>query len=286
MNTVLVTGATGNVGSHLIGELRGRGASVRAFVRDVGKARALLGPGPDLAVGDYGDPSSIAAALDGVDRVFLLTPTHPEMVQWEHNILDAAAAAGVQRVAKMSTVGADPQSDGRFARWQGQCEELLRASGLPAVTLRSSNHMTNLLFATETIRAAGKIFAPLEDAKIAMIDRRDLAAVAAVVLTEDGHEGRTYVLTGPDAVTYQDVARALSRVLGRTVEFVDVPDEAAIDAMLEAGAPEWLAHGIVEVDQQLKRGLAAQTTEVVRVLLGREPYDIAQFTRDVAAAFR
>jgi len=118
-----------------------------------------------------------------------------------------------------------------------------------------------------------------------MVDRRDLAAVAALVLTEDGHDGRTYVVTGPEAISYQGVARALSRVFDRTVEFIDAPDKVAHDAALQAGAPEWLAHGIVEVDQQMKRGLSAQTTEVARVLLGREPYSIAEFAKDVAAAF-
>jgi uncharacterized protein YbjT (DUF2867 family) len=286
MSTILVTGATGNVGSHLVRELRGRGEPVRAFVRDAAKARELFGDHVDLAVGDYGDSTSIGSALEGVDRVFLLTPTHPEMAQWERNVLDAAVVAGVRRVVKMSTIGADPGSDGRFARWQGECEEALGASGLPAVTLRSSNHMTNLFFSIESIREAGRIFAPVDDAKIAMIDRRDLAAVAALTLTETGHDGRTYVLTGPEAITYHDVAEQLSQVLGRTVEFVNVPDEAAIDAALGAGAPEWLAYGVVEVNQQLKRGLAAQSTDAVRVLLGREPYSFADFASDVAAAFR
>jgi uncharacterized protein YbjT (DUF2867 family) len=146
--------------------------------------------------------------------------------------------------------------------------------------------MTNLFFSIESIREAGRIFAPVDDAKIAMIDRRDLAAVAALTLTETGHDGRTYVLTGPEAITYHDVAEQMSQVLGRTVEFVNVPDEAAIAAALGAGAPEWLAYGVVEVDQQLKRGLAAQSTDAVRVLLGREPYSFADFASDVAAAFR
>lgn len=285
MNTILVTGATGNVGPHLVRTLRRQDVPVRAFVRDPSKARAVLGHDVELAVGDHGDPRSIRAALGGVDRVFLLTPSHPQHVQYEGNLIDAATAAGVRRVVKISTVGADPDSDGRFAAWQGQSEALLRASGLPAVILRSSYHMTNVLFFTDSIRSAGKIFAPVDDAKIAMIDRRDLAAVAAVVLTEDGHDGRTYVLAGPEAITYHDVATQLSQVIGKPIEFVDVPDEAALAAALDAGAPEWLAHGVAEVHRQLRRGVAAQTTDVVRVLTGREPYSFADFARDTSAAF-
>lgn len=283
--TILVTGATGNVGPHLVRELTARGEHVRAFVRDPGKARALLGDQGDVATGDYADPSSITAALDGVDRVFLLTPSHPEMVNYERTILDGAVAAGVQRVVKMSTVGADPRSDGRFASWQGQCEELLGATPIPAVILRSSYHMTNVCLYAESIRSTGKIFAPAGDAKIAMVDRRDLAAVAALALTEDGHDGRTYVVTGPEAITFHDVAGQLSQVLGKTVEFLDVPDEAAVAAALQAGAPAWLATGIGEVHRQLKRGIAAQTSDVARVLLEREPYSFADFARDTAEVF-
>lgn len=285
MNAILVTGATGNIGSQLVGDLRRRGEPVRAFVRDVAKARTLLGDDVDLAFGDYDDPASVAAALDGVDRVFLLTPSHPKMVTWEEAVLDTATAGDVRLVVKMSTVGADPGSHARFAAWQGRCEELLRDSGIAAVILRSSYHMTNVLFAAETVRLSGKIFAPLADAKIAMVDRRDLAAVAAVTLTEGGHAGRTYVLTCPDAITYHGVAATLGTVLGKAVEYVDVPEEAAVGAMMGAGAPEWMARGVGEVYRQVREGIAAQTTDVVRVLTGREPYSFADFVRDVRPAF-
>jgi uncharacterized protein YbjT (DUF2867 family) len=280
MNTILVTGATGNVGSHLVRDLLDLDVHVRAFVRDAAKARVLLGD-VDLAVGDFGDTRSLESALDGVDRVFLLTPSHPRQVDYEGNVIEAAAAAGVRRIVKMSTVTADPESPGRFAAWQGNAEQRLLASGLPAVILRSSYHMTNVLFFRETIAQLGRIFAPLGDAKIAMIDRRDLAAVAARVLTEDGHDGRTYVLTGPEAITYHDVATELSALLVKRVEYVDVPEEAALDGALQAGAPEWLAHGVAEVHRQAGRGAAAGVTEVVRVLTGREPYGFAEFARSV-----
>jgi len=286
MNPILVTGATGNTGRHLIRELTTRGVPVRAFVRDPGRARELLGTDVELAVGDYDDPASITTALDGVGRMFLLTPSHPDMVQWEGALVDAAATAGVRRIVKMSTVAADPDSEGRFAAWQGQCEDLLRASGIPAVILRSGYHMTNVLAFAESIRATGQIFAPLDDAEIAMIDRRDLAVVAAVTLTESEHDGRTYPLTGPEAITYHQVATQLSTVLGTPVAYVDVPEDAALAAMLRAGAPDWLAHGVAEVHRQVSRGLLAKTTDVARVLLGREPHGFAEFARDVAAAFR
>jgi len=170
-----------------------------------------------------------------------------------------------------------PPFVGRTAERARLAAAWLRASEIPSVILRSSYHMTNVLFFAESIRSTGKIFAPVDGAKIAMVDRRDLAAVAA--LTEDGHDGRTYLISGPEAITYHDVASHLSQVLGKTVEFVDVPDEAATAAALQAGAPEWMALGIGEVHRQLKRGIAAQTTDVVRMLLEREPYSFADFAR-------
>jgi uncharacterized protein YbjT (DUF2867 family) len=286
MTTILVTGATGNIGSHLVRDLCERDVRVRAFVRDEPRGRAVLGDDVDLAVGDYGDSASVAAALHGVDRLFLLTPSHPDMVQWERTVLDTASASGVGLVVKISTVGADPDTDARFLRWQGQCEEVLRASGIPAVVLRSSTHMTNVLFAADTIKSDGRIFTPLDEAKIAMVDRRDLAGVAALALTEAGHEGRGYLVTGPQAITYREVAAQLSEVVGRSVEYADVPDEGALAAMLQAGAPEWMAEGIGEVNQLLRCGMAAETSDVVRVLLGREPYSFADFARDIAPALR
>jgi uncharacterized protein YbjT (DUF2867 family) len=136
------------------------------------------------------------------------------------------------------------------------------------------------------VRTTGRIFAPLANAKIAMVDRRDLAAVAAIALTEDGHDSRTYHVTGPEAITYPDVAAALAQELGRPVEFVDVPEEAAVAAMLAAGAPDWLAHGVAEVFRSVRGGVAADTTDVVRVLLRREPYSFAAFARTARDAFR
>ena len=112
------------------------------------------------------------------------------------------------------------------------------------------------------------------------------AAVAALTLCEDGHEGRTHILTGPEAITYHDVAPQLSPALGTIVAFVDVPDESAVDGAVQAGAPEWLAHGVVEVNRLLRFGLNSQPTDVVRVLLGREPHSFADFAEVVARDLR
>jgi len=285
MSRVLVTGATGNVGSGAVAELQRRGVPVRAFVRDPQGAAARLGREVELATGDFAEPESISRALDGIEQVLLSSGNHPRQAEYEMRVIDAAAAAGVRRIVKVSTTGAAAGSPFAFADWHGRSERHLAESGVPAVVLQSAFLMSNLLAAADSIRGAGKLLAPADGARIAMIDPRDVGAVAATVLTEDRHDGRTYALTGAEALTYAEVADALSTVAGRRVEFVDVPDEAAREGMRASGMPDWLADGVVEVYRQLRAGVNAQTTDVVRVLTGRDPRSVADFVRDHAALF-
>jgi uncharacterized protein YbjT (DUF2867 family) len=284
-NTVLVTGATGTVGRHLVAELRRRGTAVRALVRDPQRAAGILGPDVELAVGDFTDPASLRAALPGVDRVHLACANHPDQVAWETAMIDAAAAAGVGRIVKLSALDAGIGSPVAFADAHGRIERHLRASGVPHVLLRPTFAMTNLLAAAAGVRQAGAIFLPGSGAKIAMIDPRDVAAVAAVALTTDGHDGRTYELTGPAAVTFDEVAAELSAALDRPVGFVPVPDDAALAQLVGAGVPEWYAAGVVAQFGLLRAGTQADVRDVVRVLTGREPRSLGQFLREHAGAF-
>jgi uncharacterized protein YbjT (DUF2867 family) len=285
VTTVFVTGATGNVGASVVKELRGRDLPVRAFVRDPGKAAAVLGSELEVAVGDFAEPDSILAALQGVEVAFLACGNHPRQVEYETNVIDAAARAGVRRLVKLSALGAEPGSRVPFWDWHGRLERHLRASGLASVVLRPQFYMSNLLGSVATIKAAGAIFAPANGAKIPMVDPRDVAAAAAVALTEDGHEGLTYVLTGPEAITFHDVAACLSEVAGRTIRYVDVPDAVARDGLLQAGMPDWMADNIVSVFGMRREDPAPQPTDAVRHLTGRQARGFADFARDHAALF-
>lgn len=286
MNPILVTGATGTVGAGVIRELQARGVPVRALVRDRERAAAALGAGVELAAGDFTDPASIRAALDGVERVFLCSPNHPRQVEHETNVIDAAARADARQLVKIGANGAQIGSPLEFWDAHGRIEAHLRESGLPWVVLHPSSYTSNLLAAARTIATTGTLFAPAGEAKVTLVDPRDVAAVAATVLTEDGHDGRTYTLTGPEAVTYHEAAQQLSVAIGQPVEFVDVPDGAARAAMVEAGLPAWLADQLIILWGQLRRGAAATTTDVVHVLTGHEPRTVAAFARDHAWAFR
>jgi uncharacterized protein YbjT (DUF2867 family) len=290
MTKVLVTGATGNVGSRVIRDLMARGGNVRAFVRDPGKAAGMLCDEPgrcvEIVPGDFSDAASVSRALEGVDRVFLACANDPRQVEFETGVIDAAAAAGVRRIVKLSALGAGVGSSVAFWDWHGRIEEHLRASGVPYVMLRPTFNMTNLLGSAEGVKHAGTLFAPAGGARVAMIDPKDVAAVAAVALTEDGHDGKTYTLTGPEAVTFERVAEELSAAVGRRIQFVSVPEEVARQGMVEQGLPEFVAGQIVVVFGFLRRGAQDRTTDAVRELTGREPRGFPRFARDHAGLFR
>ena len=283
---VLVTGATGNVGSRVVQELRARGAFIRAFVRDRDRAAKKLGGDVELAAGDFSDTASLSRALEGADHIFLTSADGPQMVEHETAVIDAAAAASVSRIVKLSTLGAMVGSPLPPFDWHGRIEQHLWRSEVPAVVLRPSFYMSNLLGSADAIRQTGKLFAPADGAKIAMIDPRDVAATAAVVLTTDGYKGKTYELTGPEAITYEYIAEELSAATGRPIEFVDVPDEAAQEGFVEAGMPDWLVEHLVGVFRITREGELEQTTDTVRILTGREPRTFAQFAREHAGLFQ
>lgn len=282
---ILVTGATGTTGSQVVRALSERGASVRAFVRDPVMARSLFGEDVELAVGDFADPASLGAALEGVQAMLLSCADDPRRVEWETNAIESAGEAGVSRIVKLSTIGAQPGAPVAFWDWHGQVEEQLRSSGIPSVILQSSFYMSNLLAATEQVANEGRLYAPAGEARIAMIDPRDVGAVAATVLTGAGVEGQTYVLTGPQAITYGEIADALSAATGRDIEFVDVSDEGAMQGLLAAGMPEFVAEQLLTVFVQLREGVTAEVTDTVRVLTGASPRSFAEFARDNAHLF-
>jgi len=282
---ILVTGATGIAGSQVVRALVRQGQDVRVFVRDPDKARRLFGDVAELAPGDFAEPRSLRAALDGADVLFLSGADDPRRVEWETSAIDAAAEAGLRRIVKLSSIVAQPDAPVAFWDWHGRIEQHLRTASVPSVILRASFFMSNLLAAAEPVALAGMLCAPAGSAQIAMIDPRDVGTAAAAVLTSAGHDGRSYALTGPEAVTYAQVAEALSDATGRDVEFVDLPDEAAVHGLTQAGLPAFAAEQVVAIFAQARLGMASQVTTTVEALTGRPPRDISSFARDSANVF-
>jgi uncharacterized protein YbjT (DUF2867 family) len=288
MTTILVTGATGNVGHHLVRQLAGRDVTTRAFVRDPEAAAARLGDlgrSVELHVGDLDDPATIRAALRSVDRVVLAAADGPAKVAQEQRVIDLAAEAGVELVVKLSAMHADESSPLPAFAWHGTIERHLAASGLPAVVLQPAFFMANLLMVAPGIAATDTLFAPSGGAKVAMVDVRDVAAVAAAVLCDPTYAGHMMTVTGPEAITFDDVAVAIGAAVGRPIRSVDLTPEEARPRFEGAAVPPWLRQHLEGVFELIRNGEFARTSDTVRRVTGGPGTDIAAFARDHAAAF-
>ena len=262
-------------------ELAGAGVPVRALVRDPERARAVLGEGVELTAGDFDSPDALAAAMEGVERVYVLTPPHPSQADWERGARAAARAAGVGLVVKHSLLGADDASPMASARLHRQSERELEESGLPYAILRP-----NFFHQTFTgMVQGGSMFTSAGAGRVSIVDARDVAAAAAAVLTGSGHEGRTYVLTGPEALTFAEAAAVIGEETGRPVQHVDLPGEQLAAGMAQAGFPDWLAQDIAALQAVYAEGAAADVTDEVRALTGREPRPLREFVREHAGRF-
>jgi uncharacterized protein YbjT (DUF2867 family) len=284
---ILVTGATGVNGRALLNRLSADGVAARALVRNPAKAEALAAlPHVEIVQGDMARPETLAAALKGVDRAMLISSSDPMMRDVQSNFIDAAAKAGVRHVVKLSGIMPELDSAFRFARMHGEIEKKLEASGMAFTHLRSGEFMTAYFRQVPSIAAKGAMFLPMEDARIASIDVGDIAEIAANVLTSSGHEGKTYPLTGPQALTMTEVAEKLSAATGKTIRYVNVPAEDARKAQLASGMPPYLADALFELFAERRNGKEAKVWPDAERLLGRPPTSFSEFARRNAAVFR
>ena len=284
---ILVTGATGQVGYHLMEELADAGAEATAMVRVEARAADLPGS-PQHVVASFDDPPA-TEVLRAFDRVFLLSPAHEGQVELETIFIDALVAAGHRpHVVKIALDGfQDPDSDVRFMRTHRQIAVHLDATGLPVTYLAPNLFMENLLEAADTIRDQGTIFAPAGQGRIGFVAASDVARVAARILTEDGsgHEDQTYVLTGPEALSYADVAARVSAVFAREVDYDDLAEALAKEQMQASGLSPWQVEGNLELFEWIRHGATDSVTSTVRDLTGDDPQAIEDWLSETRAAF-
>ncbi len=284
---ILVTGATGNVGSVLIPNLTNLGANVRALVRDESKAQGLKDAGIEVVIGDLEKPHTLDAAFRGVDKVFLITPPNPNQVIQAKNGIEAAKRSGSPVIVRLSAgaINEMPGALPRVTRQHAEIDVMLEASGLPYTILRPHSFMQNTMMAAQTVASEGVVYLAIKDGKTGMIDVRDIVDVAVKVLTEDGHEGKTYALTGPASISFHDVATALSEALGKQVNYVNVPLEAARQAMVGMGLPEWVADAFGEYMIAFSEGYGDFTTDTVENITAQPARSYETFARDFAQVF-
>jgi len=284
---ILVTGANGANGSELVKLLASRNIPLRAMVRSGSHATELAAvAGVEVVAGDFDDRASVELALRGIERAFLLTNSTERAQEQQRGFVAAAARAGLKHIVKLSQFAADEASPVRFLRYHARIERAIIESGMAYTFLRPNLFMQGLVSFSRSIRTEGRFYAAARDARISVVDVRDNAAVAAAALTEPGHEGRTYTLTGPAALTHAEMAAGLSEATGRPIAYVDVPPAAMRDALLGMGAPPWQADGLIEDYAHYRRGEAASAASGVQDATGQAPRPFAVFARDYAAAFR
>ncbi|MGH2822008.1 MAG: SDR family oxidoreductase [Thermoleophilaceae bacterium] len=284
---IAVAGATGTVGSLLVKRLVAEGQAVRALVRDSDRARQILDSGVELESCDLADPQTLRPALEGVEKAFLLTgdiPPADDKLELEANFIDAAAAAGVGHIVYLSVSPSDLEPEFAFRQWHGRSERRLEESGVAWTHLRPIAFMSNLLLSLDAIRSQGAFHLPTGDGRVSVIAPEDLAEVAARTLTEEGHAGSAYTLTGPEALSYREQAAQLSHALGREIRFVDVPEQAAREAMSGA-LPAELTEALLEFYRMVKDGERELLSDDFKKVAGRAPRSFSTWADQHAEAF-
>lgn len=282
---ILVTGATGKVGREVVRQLASTGVPVRALVRDPVAASVIRLPGVEIVTGDLARRETLGTALAGIERVFLLTPADRDMLTYDGNVADASVAAGVKRIVKVSVAGG-PDSGTQIGRWHWSGEKKVESTGLDFTFLRPNLYMQQALVYARSIAMAGTFSAPLGTGAVALVDARDVAAVAVRALTEAGHSRQIYDLTGPEAITFDEMADAIGEATGRSVSYVHVAPEFALKQMLSDGVPRWLADDMLVLFASFREGYGAAVSDTVERVTGRPAGTFRQFAADYASVFR
>jgi uncharacterized protein YbjT (DUF2867 family) len=284
--TLLITGATGTIGSALSTLLSARGFSFRVMVRSIDQVNGLDKlPGATIVEGDFNNAASLDAALQGIDKAFLLTNSSQLAESQQKRFVEAAKAAGVSHLVKLSQWAASASSPVRFLRYHAAVEQHIIESGIPYTFLRPNLFMQGLIALKDYIATRGIFFAAVGDATISTVDIRDIAEVAAAVLTGIGHENKIYHLTGPEAITHYQMADYLSAALHKTVHFVDTSDEIMHSSLLKAAFPRWQADGLIEDYAHYRNNEATAVTQDVQQVTGHAPRSFQQFAMDYASLF-
>jgi uncharacterized protein YbjT (DUF2867 family) len=279
---ILVIGGRSKIGAALIDNLLGRGERVRALARS---GESQFPAGVETVAGDLANPSSLESAMAEVEKVFLLCGPREDEVALNRNAIDAARKAGVKLLVRSSILGADPNSASTFIRDHGICDVYLRESGLAHFVVRPNMFMENIPESTiPSIGQDGTFYANAGQARISMVDTRDVAAVAVALLTAAEPNGDVVDVTGPEALSYDDVAEKVSAKLGRPVTYADAPDDAVRQALAGFGMGDWLVNGLVELFQDYRAsggdGYAAQVSDAVPRLTGHPARSLDQLLSD------
>ena len=291
VETIIVTGATGTVGSEVVKQLSkvGPNYNVKAGVHSINNANKIQQYDRVKPVQiDYDKLKGLETAFKDVDKLFLLTHPSPKTVEHESNLITEAKKSGIKHIVKQSIMRADPKADVEAMRLHRQTEKMIEESGIPYTFLRPNEFMQGFInFQGTTIKSNNAFYIPAEDAAVSFIDARDIGAVAVKALLDgDKHYNKTYMVTGPEALSYHQAADRLSSATGKKIDYVNISDEEARGGMKEAGLDDWLINTISDLYALYRKGYASQVSSAVEEVTGRKATTFVQFAKDHADAFR
>jgi uncharacterized protein YbjT (DUF2867 family) len=282
---ILVTGSTGNIGIPLVRTLSDYGAQVRAGVHSREKAELVQLPGVDTVVMDFTKPQTIKQALKGVDRVFLLTPYVPDMIDMVRNVVEQCKTGHIRHVIRLSIMRAEFEEI-TLTRMHREAEKIVEESRIPYTHVRPNTFMENFKQHARTIKRQGEFYASVGGGNVSMVDVRDIAEVAARILTEGGYENKAYTVTGPETLSYYQVADIFSRVLGRTITYKEISSDTAREKMREQGMSEWRIDSMLEWYKMQMEDKLGEVTPVVWQVAKKEPVKFADFVTDYGQIFQ
>lgn len=278
----LITGATGEVGSRVVNGLLQRGIRPAVFVRDLAKAHARYGDSVDIRVGDLRDNESLRAALHGIDVLFLLN-SGPELMQRDAVAADIAKATGVQQLVKLSSLDAEQQVG--TGVWHAQGESAIRASGIHFAFVRPTGFMSNTLFWASQIKAEGVLRSSTGNGRIPFIDPDDIAAVTIEALTTAKYVGESLPITGPEALSYADMAAKVAAATGKPIRFKTISEEEERCRMAQWEESPAMIDAHISIYRAIREGRLATVTHEVERVLGRKPTSFDHWLQRNASTF-
>ena len=280
---ICITGAGGTVGSEVVKQLELAKVPFRVAYFSKEKMEAALAREIEAVIIDYNRPDTLRAAFQGCDKLFLLGSNALNQTQLELNAVEAAKAVGVQYIVKQSVMGAEEEAFS-LALVHRPVEKAIESSGMAWTFLRPNSFMQNVVtFMAETIKAEASFYSASGEAKIAHVDVRDIAEVAVKALTEPTHAGQAYTLTGPEAMTYDELANEISKVLGRSISHVSLSPSDLKHGMLAEGMPEAIADRMLDLERYYREDQASRITNDIKQVTGHDPRRFAQYMRDCAS---
>ena len=282
---ILITGATGKTGSAAVQELSNRNIPFRVLIRNEDKLNQITDMGGEVIIGAIEDDTALNQAMEGVQKALVLLPNSEQQLFLEKKVVDAALEANVQHIVKMSSMEAVPEATSPIPKLHMQSENYIKNSGMNWTMIKPNFFMQNLLGSGKTIVEQNKFFLPMGEGKAGMIHTKDVGTVIAKVLSEDGHEGQNYEVTGPEILSFHDVAEIFSKVLGKKVDYINVPIDEYKKTLSQFLTNQWHLDSVIDLFKDIAEGGIEDKTDTFQDLIGKSPCSLEQFIQEYSFVF-